>query len=131
VEFEKEKWIESQQKADRQTAMVQYRAAKALWDQREAKRKEIKEKEVEKHKKAVAAWEKAKVKAATAAKKQGLSRPPPFRVTKPKMPALAKGNRRPMVKDFMEGPGSLLLSSESGSSSEGGEGGENDNEEDE
>jgi hypothetical protein len=108
VEFEKEKWVESQQKANRQAAMVQYQAAKVLWDQEEVKQKEIKEKETAKHKKAVTAWERAKVKAVTVAKKQGLSRPPSFRVTKPKMPALAKANPQPMVKDFTEGGGALL-----------------------
>lgn len=131
VEFEKEKRAETRQKADRKAAMVQYRAAKAVWDKGEVKRKEVKEKETEKHKKAMAVWEKAKAKAAAAAKKQGLSRPPAFRVTKPKMPTLAKGNPRPMVKDFTEGGGSSSSSSGSDSSSEDGEGDENDDEDNE
>lgn len=126
-EFERAKRAEDRQKVDRQAAMVQYRTAKAVWDQAEVKRKEKKEKETEKHKKALAVWEKAKAKAAAAAIRQGLSRPPPFRVVKPKMPALEKGNPRPMVKDFTEGAG-LSSSSSGGSSSEGGEGGEDEDE---
>lgn len=130
-EFEREKRTEERQKSDRQAAMVQYRAAKATWDQEEVKRKETKEKETEKHKKALAGWENAKKKAAAAATCRGLSRPPPFRVAKPKMPALTKGNPKPLVKDFTEAAESSSSASEGGSGDEGGEDSGEDEDEDE